>query len=144
VAVSDASNGWHDDYRNDEDGSFYEDEETTLVAERVLARCLPCLGQGAITLLDAVRETIRPCPVCRGTGMSIILFRGQREVTVAEEKEAMKAEDLGRCPGAFRAGRRAPFGRVACLECGGRFRPLPGLRLPNHISVREPTNNRGV
>jgi hypothetical protein len=76
--------------------------------------------------------------------MSLILLRGQREVSVAEEKEALKDADLGRCPGAFRAGRRAPFGRVACLECGGRFRPLAGMRVPNHISVREPTNNRGA
>jgi hypothetical protein len=124
--------------------SFYESEETTLVAQRVLARCLPCLGQGTIRILDALRETIRRCPVCRGAGMSIILLRGQRESSVADEKDDMKPADLGRCPGAFRAGRRAPFGRVACLDCGGRFRPLAGLRVPNHISVREPTNNRGV
>jgi hypothetical protein len=141
---------WDDrDHRRDrdgdgEDGSFFEDEETTLVAQRVLARCLPCLGQGSIHLVDAARETIRTCPVCRGAGMSIILMRGQREVSVADEKDAMKVADLGRCPGAFRPGRRAPFGRVACPDCGGRFRPLAGMRVPNHISVREPTNNRGV
>jgi hypothetical protein len=63
---------------------------------------------------------------------------------VAIEKDEPKGDELGRCPGALRAGRRAPFGRVACLDCGGRFRPLAGLRVPNHISVREPTNNRGV
>ena len=52
--------------------------------------------------------------------------------------DEMKVEDMGRCKGAFRAGRRAAFGRVACLECGGRFRPLPGMRVPNHVSQRPP------
>ncbi len=50
----------------------------------------------------------------------------------------MKPDDLGRCKGAFHAGRRAAFGRVVCSECGGRFRPLPGLRVPNHIAQRPP------
>jgi hypothetical protein len=50
----------------------------------------------------------------------------------------MKVADVGRCKGAFHPGRRAAFGRVACAVCGGRFRPLPGLRVPNHISVRPP------
>ena len=27
---------------------------------------------------------------------------------------------------------------VACLECGGRFRPLAGMRVPNHVSQRGP------
>jgi hypothetical protein len=66
------------------------------------------------------------------------LLRGEREVFVAEEIEAMKVADLGRCKGSFHPGRRAAFGRVACPECGGRFRPLPGLRVPNHVAVREP------
>jgi hypothetical protein len=48
----------------------------------------------------------------------------------------MTTEDLGRCKGAFHPGRRAAFGRVVCAECGGRFRPLPGLRVPNHIAQR--------
>ena len=52
--------------------------------------------------------------------------------------DEMKVAETGRCKGAFRAGRRAAFGRVACPECGGRFRPLPGLRVPNHVSARKP------
>jgi hypothetical protein len=27
---------------------------------------------------------------------------------------------------------------VACPECGGRFRPLAGMRVPNHVSQRPP------
>jgi hypothetical protein len=50
----------------------------------------------------------------------------------------MKVADLGRCKGVFRTGRRAAFGRVACPECGGRFRPLPGMRVPNHVAQRAP------
>jgi len=57
-------------------------------------------------------------------------------VLVGDEKDAMKVADLGRCKGAFREGRRAAFGRVVCLACGGRFRPLPGMRVPNHIAQR--------
>jgi hypothetical protein len=128
---------------DDEPGAFDEDDETTLVAERLVVRCLPCLGVGALRVLDALRETIRPCPVCRGAGLSIILVRGQREVSVADEKGAMKVADLGRCKGAFRTGRPAAFGRVACLECGGRFRPLAGMRLPNHIAQRPPRSGAG-
>jgi len=127
--------GFFDD--GDDGAPLGDREEATPVAQRLLMRCLPCLGEGRVRVLDAARETIRPCPVCRGVGMRIILFRGQREVSVAEEKEAMKVADLGRCKGAFRAGRRAAFGRVACLECG-RFRPLPGMRVPNHIAQRAP------
>ena len=130
------SGGFEDDERDDDDTADTDDgaatapfggrEEETPIAERVFARCLPCLGQGQIRVVDALREQIRPCPLCRGAGMRIILFRGNREVFVSDE---MKVEDMGRCKGAFRAGRRAAFGRVACLECGGRFRPLPGLRV---------------
>ena len=126
-------------FDDDERASFGErEEETPVAAERALMRCLPCLGQGKIRMgrvVDALREEIRPCPLCRGAGLRIILFRGNREVFVSDE---MKVEDVGRCKGAFRAGRRAPFGRVACLECGGRFRPLPGMRVPNHVSQRPP------
>ncbi len=57
---------------------------------------------------------------------------------MAREIADMTFADTGRCKGAFHAGRRAAFGRVACLVCGGRFRPLPGLRVPNHISARAP------
>ena len=133
----------------DDDGrtSFGEDDheddpdetDKTPIAERALTRCLPCLGQGQIRIVsgvDASRESIRPCPLCRGVGVRIILLRGAREVFVSDE---MKVAEVGRCKGAFRAGRRAAFGRVACLECGGRFRPLPGMRVPNHVSQRRPT-----
>jgi hypothetical protein len=125
-------------YEGGDDGGAFGEDETTLVAERLVVRCLPCRGAGTLRILDALRETIRPCPVCRGAGVSIILVRGQREVSVADEKDAMKVADLGRCKGAFRAGRPAAFGRVACLECGGRFRPLAGMRLPNHVAQRPP------
>jgi hypothetical protein len=64
-------------------------------------------------------------------------------VLVADEKDAMKVADLGRCKGAFREGRRAAFGRVACLACGGRFRPLPGMRVPNHIAQRKVGDSGG-
>ena len=128
------SGGRFDD--DDERASYRErEEETPVAAERALMRCLPCLGQGEIRIVDALRERIGPCPLCRGVGLRIILFRGNREVFVSDE---MKVEDMGRCKGAFRAGRRAAFGRVACLECGGRFRPLPGMRVPNHVSQRPP------
>ena len=49
----------------------------------------------------------------------------------------MKVADTGRCKGAFHAGRRAAFGRVVCSVCGARFRPMPGLRVPNHVSQRD-------
>jgi hypothetical protein len=123
-----------DDERSSFGGDDDDDEETP-VAERALMRCLPCLGEGQIRLVDALRESIRPCPLCRGMGLRIILLRGEREVFVSDE---MKVAEVGRCKGAFRAGKRAAFGRVACLECGGRFRPLPGLRVPNHVSQRGP------
>ena len=143
------SGGFEDDERDDDDTADTDDgaatapfggreEDTPVAAERALMRCLPCLGLGQIRIVravDALREHIRPCPLCRGAGLRIILFRGNREVFVSDE---MKVEDMGRCKGAFRAGRRAAFGRVACLECGGRFRPLPGMRVPNHVSQRPP------
>ena len=50
----------------------------------------------------------------------------------------MKPASLGRCPGAFHPGRAASFGRVVCSACGARLRPLPGLRVPNHIAARPP------
>jgi hypothetical protein len=114
----------------------YDDEETTPVfAERGVSTCMPCVGRGAIYLADGRRERMRPCPVCRGAGVRVIMFRGGKEVFVADE---MKVADLGRCRGSFHTGRRAAFGRVACGVCGGRFRPLQGLRVPNHVAVRDP------
>lgn len=127
MAVSD---GFDDD---DEDPPFGS-EETTPIAERSLMRCLPCLGTGRLRLLGVeLYETLRPCPYCKGLGSRIVLLRGKREVFVADE---MKFAQLGRCKGAFRAGTRAPFGRVVCPECGARLRPLPGLRMPNHKAAR--------
>ena len=112
------------------------EETTPAFPERISIRCLPCLGMGKIrVVVDGARETLRACPACRGAGVRVLLLRGQREVFVADE---MKVAETGRCKGAFRAGRRAAFGRVACPECGGRFRPLPGLRVPNHVSARKP------
>jgi hypothetical protein len=114
-----------------------DDDPTDVCAERVVVRCTPCLGSGALRLLGALRVEIPwRCPVCRGAGLQIVLMRGTRAVSVAEERAAMKPDDLGRCKGAFHPGRRAAFGRVVCSECGGRFRPLPGLRVPNHIAQR--------
>jgi hypothetical protein len=78
---------------------------------------------------------VRRCLVCRGVGVRIMALREGREVLVADEVKVAKP---GRCEGTFRAGRRAAFGRVACTVCGGRFRPLPGQRVPNHISQRPP------
>ena len=108
-----------------------------MCAERAVARCLPCLGQGTIRVIITGRETghetLRPCPLCRGLGTRIMVLRGAVEVFVADEIEVA---DLGRCKGAFHPGRRAAFGRVACPVCGGRFKPMAGLRVPNHISVR--------
>lgn len=117
-----------------DDGVFDEAEEPTpACAERVVARCLPCLGLGRIRLVVGFLETRWPCPVCRGAGVAIIRLRAGREAFVADE---MVVADTGRCRGAFRTGRRAPFGRVVCPECGARFRPLPGQRVPNHVSER--------
>jgi hypothetical protein len=136
--------GFNDE--SDESGSgesggrdlLWEEETTPLCAERVLMRCLPCLGRGAIRLLDGLRETLRRCPACKGNGMRIALLRDGRETSVAEVDDEMKIADAGRCKGTFLTGRRAAFGRVACTVCGGRFRPLPGQRVPNHISQRPP------
>lgn len=113
------------------------DEITDVCAERVVARCVPCLGSGAIRVLAArCVEVPWRCPVCRGAGLHIVVLRAGRARSVAEEAVDMKPDDLGRCKGAFHPGRRAAFGRVVCPECGGRFRPLPGLRVPNHIAQR--------
>jgi hypothetical protein len=60
---------------------------------------------------------------------------GEREVLVTD---GVKDAEPKQCKGTFHAGRRAAFGRVVCLVCGGRFRPLPGQRVPNHISQRPP------
>jgi hypothetical protein len=117
-----------------DEGGFGEAEEPTpTCAERVVARCLPCLGLGRIRLVEGLLETRRQCPVCRGAGVAIIRLRDGREAFVADE---MVVADTGRCRGAFRTGRRAPFGRVVCPECRARFRPLPGQRVPNHVSER--------
>jgi hypothetical protein len=134
VAVSDGFGDTDEPARGFDDEG---DEPTDVCAERVLVRCLPCLGSGAIRLLDARRfEAGRRCPVCRGAGLHIVVVRSGRARSEAEEAFDMKTEDLGRCKGAFHPGRRAAFGRVVCAECGGRFRPLPGLRVPNHIAQR--------
>lgn len=141
------SEGYSDGDDDDDEDSFAEPDETTPVcAQRAIVSCLPCRGGGAIAVLTVAvltgrRETIWLCPVCRGAGTRIILLRRGREVALADEKDAMNSVDLGRCKGAFRAGRRAAFGRVACLACGGRFRPLPGLRVPNHIAQRKPSKD---
>jgi hypothetical protein len=78
-------------------------------------------------------ETRRPCPYCKGAGTRIVVTRAQKEIVVADE---MKFVEMGRCKGAFHLGKRAPFGRVVCSVCGGRFRPLQGLRVPNHVSPK--------
>jgi len=123
-----------------DDGDGDEGEETTPVcAERVITACLPCLGRGAVRLVDGRHpgdERQIRCPFCRGAGKRIVLLRGGREVSAAEERAAMKVADTGRCPGSFRAGRSAAFGRVGCPACGARLRPLPGLRVPNHVAER--------
>jgi hypothetical protein len=138
VAVSDRIEG-----ANGRARGFCDDgEETTDVcAERVVARCVPCLGSGTIRVLGA-RHVDVPwrCPICRGAGLHIVVLRAGRARSVAEEIADMKPDDLGRCKGAFHPGRRAAFGRVVCSECGGRFRPLPGLRVPNHIAQRPNPN----
>lgn len=127
--------------RPDED-ELDDVEEPTPVVERRLIRCIPCLGTGRLRLLGVeLYETRRPCPYCRGAGTRIIGLRAEREVVVSDD---MKFADLGRCQGAFRAGRRAAFGRVVCTGCGGHFKPLPGLRVPNHIAQRPPTGPRPI
>jgi hypothetical protein len=120
-----------------------DDDPTDVCAERVVVRCVPCRGSGALRVVGDPRVGIPwRCPVCRGAGLQIVVMRGSRAVSVAEERAAMKPDDLGRCKGAFHPGRRAAFGRVVCSECGGRFRPLPGLRLPNHIAQRPSASAR--
>jgi hypothetical protein len=117
-------------------------DEPTPVVPRRLFRCVPCLGTGRLRLLGVeLYETRRPCPYCRGAGTRILptaAVPAQKEVVVSDD---MKFVDLGRCKGAFRAGRRAPFGRVVCAGCGGRFTPLPGLRVPNHVAQRPPSKD---
>jgi hypothetical protein len=113
-----------------------EGDEPTPVVPRRLIRCVPCLGTGRLRLLGVeLYETRRPCPYCRGAGTRIIAVRAEREVVVSDE---MKFADLGRCAGAFRVGKRAPFGRVICSGCGGHFKAMTGLRVPNHIAQRPP------
>ena len=123
----------------EEDEPFGGPEESTDVcAERVVLRCLPCAGRGVIRVLARGRETMvfgRPCPACRGAGVRFMRPAGEREVFVAD---GVKDTELRQCKGTFHPGRRAAFGRVACTVCGGRFRPLPGQRVPNHISQRPP------
>jgi tRNA(Arg) A34 adenosine deaminase TadA len=104
------------------------------MAERRFTRCLPCLGTGRMRLLGIeLYETHRPCPYCKGAGERVVFWRAHKEVVVADE---MKFVDMGRCKGAFHLGKRAPFGRVVCSVCGGRFRPVQGLRVPNHVSAK--------
>jgi hypothetical protein len=112
-----------------------QEEPTPVCAERVVVACLPCLGRGTIHLVDGRREMVRRCFVCRGAGVRLMVLRYGREVFVADE---VKVPKLGRCEGTFHVGRKAAFGRVACTVCGGRFRPLPGQRVPNHIAQRPP------
>jgi hypothetical protein len=114
-------------------------DEPTPVVPRRLYRCLPCLGTGRLRLLGVeLYETRRPCPYCRGAGTRIMVVRA------VSPEDDMKFADLGRCTGAFRPGRRAPFGRVVCAGCGGRFSPLPGLRVPNHVAQRPPTGEKPI
>jgi hypothetical protein len=115
-------------------GAGAADEPTPVMAERRFSRCLPCLGTGRLRLLGIeLYETHRPCPYCKGAGSRIVVWRAQAEVVVADE---MKSADVGRCKGAFHLGKRAAFGRVACTVCGGRFRPVQGLRVPNHVAPK--------
>lgn len=131
MAVSD---GFDDEDEPYGDGGV--DETTPVMAQRNFSRCLPCLGTGRMRLLGVeLYETHRPCPYCKGAGTRIVITRAQKEVAVADE---MKFVEMGRCKGAFHLGKRAPFGRVVCSVCGGRFRPLQGLRLPNHVSAKPP------
>lgn len=57
--------------------------------------------------------------------------------------DEMKFIDVGRCKGAFFPGARAPFGRVICSVCRGRFKPLQGLRVPNHVAAKAPSSKGG-
>jgi hypothetical protein len=126
-SANEGARGFHDD----------GDDVTDVCGERVVTRCVPCLGSGAIRVFAARGvDVLWRCPVCRGAGLHIVVLRAARARSVAEENGDMKPDDLGRCKGAFHPGRRAAFGRVVCSECGGRFRPLPGLRVPNHIAQR--------
>src|SRR4051794_26232131 len=60
-------------------GVDYDDDEPTVVAQRGLMRCLPCLGTGRLRLLGnelyELYETRRPCPYCRGAGARIVALR---------------------------------------------------------------------
>jgi hypothetical protein len=101
---------------------------------------MPCLGTGRLRLLGVeLYETHRPCPYCRGAGTRWVV-RGPKENNLADE---MKFIDVGRCKGAFFPGKRAPFGRVICSVCRGRFKPLQGLRVPNHVAEKTPPPRGG-
>jgi hypothetical protein len=132
VAVQDGFGDGFDD--GDDDPDDGGDETTPVMAERNFSRCLPCLGTGRLRLLGVeLYETRRPCPYCKGAGTRIVVMRAQKEIIVADE---MKFVEMGRCKGAFHLGKRAPFGRVVCPVCAGRFRPLQGLRVPNHVAPK--------
>src|SRR5262249_61162048 len=125
-----AVRGGFDDANEPYGGELREDA-TPVMAERRFTRCLPCLGTGRLRLLGIeLYETHRPCPYCKGAGERILVVRARKEVVVADE---MKFVEVGRCKGAFHLGKRAPVGRVACSVCGGRVRPVPGLRVPDPV-----------
>jgi len=114
-----------------------DDDEPTPVSERGFMRCLPCLGTGRLRLLGAelyeLYETRRPCPYCKGAGTRLVALRRLGEHLMADD---MKFADLGRCKGSFKLGRKAAFGRVACSVCGGRYKPVQGLRVPQHVAPK--------
>ena len=113
-------------------------------AVRTFTWCMPCVGRGTIRVLagsQGLRETLRTCPVWyRGTGNRIMPRSEASGKSPWRKNVRRDAKGRGHRPVQRRVSRRTTrtaFGRVVCSVCGGRFRPLSGLRVPNHVSQRD-------